>query len=57
MTGCSSSRHQRLLLDSNPGPAGYKPSVLTTKTMLLPFVIIKLEFRRELILLLFIIKY
>ena len=36
MTGCSSCRHQWLLLDSNAGPVGYKSSVLTTKPPLLP---------------------
>ena len=35
VTGCSSCRHQWLLSDSNPGPTGCKPSVLTTKPRLL----------------------
>ena len=31
MTGCSSCRRQWHLSDSNPWPAGYKPSALTTQ--------------------------
>ena len=41
MTGCPSCRHQCLLSDSNPGPSGYKPSVLTTEPRLLPLVLPK----------------
>ena len=37
MTRRSSCRHQWLLSDSNIGPAGYKPSALTTKPRLLHF--------------------
>ena len=37
VTGCSSCRHQWPLWDSNPGPVGYKPSVLTTKPWMILF--------------------
>ena len=34
MTGCFSLRHQTLFSDTNPEPAGYKPSAPTIKTLL-----------------------
>ena len=36
--GCPSCRHQWLLSDLNPGPAGCNPNVLTTKPWLLPLI-------------------
>ena len=43
MTRCFSCCHQWLLSDSNPETVGYKLSVLTTKSRLLPIVTINLS--------------
>ena len=41
VTGCSFHRHQWILLDSNPGPVGYKSNALTTRPWLLPVLSIQ----------------